>query len=67
MAPRGAFYWHGLTVIPAWISNDVASKVWGEITYPFPNINDGTVEILELISNFTPHIIMNVITYPSQD
>ena len=26
-----AFYWHGLTLIPAWISNHMPSKVWGEI------------------------------------
>ena len=32
---RGPFYWHGLTLIPAWISNHVSSKLWDEITYPF--------------------------------
>ena len=25
------------------------SKVWDEITYPFPDFNDGTVEVWELI------------------
>ena len=24
---------------PAWISNHKPSKVWDEITYPFPNFN----------------------------
>ena len=27
-----------LTLIPAWKSNHMPSKVWDEITYPFPNI-----------------------------
>ena len=30
----GPFYWHGLTLILAWISHHMFSKVWGEITYP---------------------------------
>ena len=30
----GHFYWHGLTFIPAWISNHMPSEMWGEITYP---------------------------------
>ena len=39
---------HGLTLIPAWISDHIPSKVCGEITYPFPNLNDGcTVEVWE--------------------
>ena len=48
------FYQHGLTFIPAWISNYIQSKVHGEITYPFPNFNDDTVEVWEWISNFIP-------------
>ena len=40
--------------IPAWINVSIHYKVWDEITYPFPNFNDATVEIRELISNFTP-------------
>ena len=28
-----------LTSITAWISNDIPSKMWDEITYPFPNFN----------------------------
>ena len=39
------FYWHGLTFIPAWISNHAPSKVWDEITYPFLNFNGTTVEV----------------------
>ena len=34
-----SFYWHRLTLIPGWISNHMPSKVWVEITHPFPNFN----------------------------
>ena len=30
---------------PAWISNHKPSKVWDEITYPFPNFNGCTGEV----------------------
>ena len=53
---------HGLDVIPAWIYNHRPSKVWDEITYPFQNFNGCAVEFWEWISNFIPHMIMNVIT-----
>ena len=39
------------------------SKVWDEITYPFPNINGCTVEIWEWLIYFVPHFIMDAITY----
>ena len=39
------FYWQGLTLIPAWISNYMPSNVWDEITYPFLNFNGATVEV----------------------
>ena len=42
---RGPFYSHGLTLIPAWISNYIHYKVWNEITYPFLNFNSATVEV----------------------
>ena len=41
----GPFYLHGLTLIPAWISNYMPSKVWDKITYPFLNFNSCTVEV----------------------
>ena len=41
----GAFYWHGLTLIPAWMSNHMPGRVWDEITYPFLNFNGCTVEV----------------------
>ena len=34
------------------------------MTDPLPNFNDYTVEVLEKLSNFFPHFIMDVITYP---
>ena len=30
-----------INFIPAWMSNYLHFDVWGEITYPFPNINGG--------------------------
>ena len=41
----GPFYKHGLTLIPAWISNYIHYKEWDEITYPFLNFNGCTVEV----------------------
>ena len=41
----GPFYKHGLTLILAWISNHMPSKMWDEITYPFLNFNGCTVEV----------------------
>ena len=43
----GPFYKHGLTLMPALISNHTQYKVWDEITDPFPNLNPTTVEVLE--------------------
>ena len=55
---------HNLAIIPAWISNHMLSKVWDEITYPFPNFNGCTVEVWEWISNCISPFIMDVITHP---
>ena len=44
-ATLGPFYYYGLTLIPAWISNHMPGKVWDEITYPFLNFNGCTVEV----------------------
>ena len=43
------------------------SKVCDEITYPFPNFNSCTVEVLEWMSNFIPHFMMDTFTYPWWD
>ena len=41
----GPFYEHGLTLIPAWMSNYIHYTVWDEITYQFLNFNGATVEV----------------------
>ena len=41
-------------LIPARMSNYIHFKVWGEITYPFQNVNCTAVQILEWISHFIP-------------
>ena len=46
----------------------IASKVWNEIIYPFPNINDCAVVVSEYICKFILHfiaddIIMNVLIH----
>ena len=51
----------------AWTSNHIHYKVWGEITYPFPNFNGAAVEVWEWKSNFIPHFTRHVITYPCWD
>ena len=45
----------------------MASKVWDNTTYPFPNFNGVIVEVWELLSNFILHSIKGVITYPWWD
>ena len=40
---RGLLYWHGLTLIRAWISNQMPIKVWDEITYLFSNFSVCTI------------------------
>ena len=37
-----SFYYHGLTLILAWIINCIRCLVWGDISYPFHNFNDAT-------------------------
>ena len=36
--------------------NYMPSKVWDEITYPFPNFNSYVVEVKEWLSNFISHL-----------
>ena len=47
-------------LILVWISEHMPSKVWDEITYPFPNF-------LGMDKEFTPHFKMDVIIYPWWD
>ena len=64
LLPKG---FNCVTLIPAWISSYVSSKVWDEITYPFPNFNSCTIEVWEWICNFISHFTGHVITYPCWD
>ena len=48
LSPGGPFTNNGSTLIPAWISNNMPSKMWDEITYSYPNFNGCTVEVWEL-------------------
>ena len=41
----GPFYWHGLILIPAWISDYIHYEIWDENSYPFLNFNSVTVEV----------------------
>ena len=43
------------------------NEVWNQITYLFLNFNGATVEVYEWISNYIPHFMMDVITYPYWD
>ena len=52
------FYWHGLTLIPAWISSCIHCEVWDEIVYPIPNYTGCPIDVWEWISNFIPHFIL---------
>ena len=42
----------------------MSSKVWKEITYPFPIFNGLTVEDWEWISDFIPRFTMDMVIYP---
>ena len=53
-----------LTIIPTWISIHKHSKVWDEMTYPFPDFTGCTVEVRESISYFIPQL-SNVCSYLS--
>ena len=55
----------GSTLIPPWINNHMQSKMYGEMSPEFPNFSGCTGEIWEWISNFIPHSLIDVITYPS--
>ena len=56
----------GVSIL-TWISNHMPSKVWYEMTYPFPNFNGWSVEVWEWVSHFIPRFTMYVIIYPWWD
>ena len=39
--------WQVFYLLRAWLSNHRPNKLWGEITYPFPNFNGATVVVWE--------------------
>ena len=62
---RAPLLTYSLTLIPAYISNYMPSKVWDEITNPFPEFNGSTGEVWEWISNIIPFLKINeVIIFP---
>ena len=64
---RDFFYQHGLTFIPAWISDYMQYKMWYEISYSFLNFTGCTVEVWEWLKNLIPHFTGPVIAYPYWD
>ena len=60
---RDRFYQLGLTLMSAWISNQMRSNEWDIITYPSPNFNGTAVEVWGSISNFIPYFITRVSNY----
>ena len=60
---RSSFHLYGLTLIFVIIYYNV----WDEITYPFLNFNDATVQVKEWIGNFIPLFTVYVVTYPCWD
>ena len=61
------FYYNGLNTISPNISNHIPSKLWDEIIYPFPNFNSSDIEVWQLISNYIPPLIVDVITHLNLD
>ena len=61
----GPLYLHDLTLIPALKINRTHYKVCDEITYPFLNVNDESVEVWELIVDSISHFLMD--TYQCLD
>ena len=57
-------YEHGLTLIPAWISNHMPSNAWDKITYPISKLQRCNRWSLEWICYFIPYFIMGAITSP---
>ena len=64
---QGPFLLTWFTLIPSWMRNHTPNKVWDDIVHPIPNYIGANVEIWKWLSNFIPHLIMDVITYPCWD
>ena len=48
-------YYHGVTLIPAWISNHIHYKVWDKFTYPLANFKGTIADVWEWIINVIWH------------
>ena len=64
---RGFFYWHGLTLIPAWIRNNMPSKILYEITNPFQHFNSFHRSVQKWMKISISDFIMDEISYPCLD
>ena len=60
---RGPNFYHGLTWLSGWICNYINSKVWDEVTYPFPSFHVCTLEVWAWTNNFTSHFARNVLSF----
>ena len=62
--PAATFCWYGLTLSPAWISNNTHYKVWDKIIHPFPNFTSATIELWVALMKFgngeviSPHTLL---------
>ena len=59
---RGIFYYHGITLILAWISNHMHYKVWDEIYLSMLKL--ALLRFWQWICNFIPHFTQHLITCP---
>ena len=58
MITNSAFYLCGLTLIQAWIDNDMVSKSLDEITHPFSIAHGYTFEVREWIGiSYQPKMV----------
>ena len=61
----GRFYKHGLTLILAWISNQIPNKVLDQIACPFPAFNGCTIEVFPSNKKFESVWIMDEVIHPT--
>ena len=59
----GSFYWHGVSLTLAWISNYIYYKEGYKITNTFPNFNIANIDVWEWMNNRTPYFTGDVNLY----
>ena len=59
----GPFHLQGLTLFLPYINNQVRYKVLDEITCPLSYFKGAAIDVLEGISSFIAHFIVDVIIY----